>query len=66
VSPRATATAPKRGYSRAFKPHGDTGKRYVLDAIPAGLYAAVRLKCKRDGISVRALLLNLLTAWVNQ
>lgn len=54
----------KRGYSRAFRPHGDSGKRYLLDAIPAGLWAAVRAKCKRDGISVRAQILALLAAWV--
>lgn len=53
----------KRGYSRDFKPHGDTGKRYLLDKIPAGLWTAVRDKAKRQGISLRALLLRLLTEW---
>lgn len=54
----------KRGYSREFKPHGDTGKRYLLDDIPAGLWAAVRAKAKREGASLRALILRLLTDWV--
>lgn len=54
----------KRGYSREFKPHGDTGKRYLLDEIPAGLWASVREKCKRDGVSVRAVILKLLKDWV--
>jgi hypothetical protein len=54
----------KRGYSREFKPHGDTGKRYLLDEIPAGLWAAVKDKCKRDGVSVRAQILKLLKEWV--
>lgn len=54
----------KRGYSREFRPHGDTGKRYLLDEIPAGLWAEVRAKAKREGISVRALILKLLTQWV--
>ena len=54
----------KRGYSREFRPHGDTGKRYLLDDIPAGLWADVRAKAKREGISVRALILRLLKAWV--
>lgn len=54
----------KRGYSKAFKPHGDTGKRYLLDEIPAGLWADVKLKAKREGISIRALVLTLLTQWV--
>lgn len=55
----------KRGYSRDFKPHGETGKRYLLDQIPAGLWAEVKAKCKRDGISVRALILKLLTDWLS-
>jgi len=54
----------RRGYSRQFTPHGDTGKRYLLDEIPAGLWTAVRAKCKRDGISIRAAVLQLLTTWI--
>ena len=54
-----------RGYSRQFTPHGQTGKRYMLDAIPAGLWAAVRAKCKREGISIRAAVLHLLTEWIH-
>jgi hypothetical protein len=55
----------KRGYSREFRPHGDTGKRYLLDDIPAGLWSAVREKCKRDGVSIRAQILKLLKEWVS-
>lgn len=54
----------KRGYSREFKPHGDSGKRYLLDQIPAGLWADVKAKAKREGVSLRALILQLLTRWV--
>ncbi len=54
---------PKRGYSTDFKPHGDSGKRYLLDKIPAGLWTAVKVKAKREGVSVRALILQLLTEW---
>lgn len=54
----------KRGYSKAFRPHGETGKRYLLDKIPAGLWTVVRAKSKREGVSVRALILMLLTRWV--
>lgn len=54
----------KRGYSREFKPHGETGKRYLLDEIPAGLWTQVKEKCKRDGVSIRAAILQLLKAWV--
>jgi len=56
----------KRGYSREFKPHGDTGKRYLLDEIPAGLWARVREKAKREGVSVRALILQLLREWLEK
>lgn len=55
----------KRGYSRDFKPHGETGKRYLLDKIPAGLWASVRDKCKREGVSVRAQILKLLKEWID-
>jgi len=54
----------KRGYSTAFRPHGRTGKRYLLDQIPAGLWTAVQAKAKRQGLSMRALILTLLTEWV--
>ncbi len=56
----------KRGYSREFKPHGDTGKRYLLDSIPAGLWRAVKEKCQRDGVSVRSQILRLLKAWTDE
>ena len=56
----------KRGYSKAFKPHGDSGKRYLLDAIPAGLWRDVQAKAKREGVSIRALILKLLTDWLSR
>ena len=56
----------KRGYSREFRPVGATGKRYMLDAIPAGLWNDVRAKAKREGISLRALILSQLDQWVNE
>ena len=55
----------KRGYSTAFKPHGDTGKRYLLDEIPAGLWRDVRVKAKQEGVSIRALILGLLAKWAS-
>lgn len=54
------------GYSREFTPHGETGKRYLLDEIPAGLWSAVKAKAKRQGISLRALILSQLKAWVEE
>ena len=56
----------KRGYSREFKPHGDTGKRYLLDRIPAGLWAAVQSKAKRDGVSLRAVILRSVKEWLSR
>lgn len=64
MSPTTIAGMTKRGYSREFKPHGDTGKRYLLDQIPAGLWRDVQAKAKREGLSIRALILQLLTKWV--
>lgn len=55
----------KRGYSKEFRPHGDTGKRYLLDDIPAWLWTDVKAKCKREGVSVRAAILTLLRDWVS-
>lgn len=54
----------KRGYSKEFKPHGETGKRYLLDQIPAGLWTRVRTKARQEGVSLRALILKLLTQWL--
>ena len=56
----------KRGYSKDFKPHGDSGKRYLLDQIPAGLWTDVRAEAKRQGVSVRALILTLLREWLDR
>lgn len=53
-----------RGYSTAFKPKRNTGRAYMLGNIPAGLWTAVRRKCRREGVSTRAVILELLTAWL--
>jgi hypothetical protein len=53
----------KRGYSKEFRPHGE-GKAYLLDAIPAGFWRDVRTKARREGVSVRALILTLLRQWL--
>ena len=54
----------KRGYSREFRPHGSSGKRYLLDEIPAGFWSDVKAKAAREGISLRALILGLLREWL--
>lgn len=59
-----TAKKRKRGYSTAFRPHGETGKRYILDQIPAGFWADVRKQVVADGLSLRGLILTLLRDWL--
>jgi hypothetical protein len=53
-----------RGYSREFRPHGSSGKRYLLDEIPAGFWSDVKTKAAREGVSLRALILGLLREWL--
>jgi len=56
-------TTKRRGWSPAF-PINDNAKSYFLQGIPAGLWRAVAAKCRRDGISRRTLMLQLLTDWL--
>lgn len=54
----------KRGYSRDFTPKRRTAsKRYLLDDIPAPLWATAKRKARHQGVSMRALILRLLTNW---
>lgn len=53
-------------YNREFTPHAKTGKRYLLDKIPAGMWADVRAKAKAESISLRALILTLLRDWLGK
>jgi hypothetical protein len=56
-------SAVKRSYSRAFTPRSDRRVQLVIDRIPPTLYDAVRAKARRDGVSLRALVLGWLKAW---
>lgn len=59
--------APKRRYSRAFTPHGNARRwTFTIDRIPAPLWKAVREKAKRDGVSLRALVLEWLQEWADR
>jgi hypothetical protein len=53
-----------RGYSRAFPVRPGTGRRYLLDNIPPRLWRDVRQQARREGVSLRALLLTLLETWL--
>ena len=55
----------KRGYSKAFTPRSEGYGRYLLDKIPATLWREAKAKSKRDGVSIRAVLLEALKAWAS-
>jgi hypothetical protein len=54
----------KRGYSREFTPKTERRVQIVIDRVPPTLKDAVDAKAKREGISVRALVLTLLKDWL--
>ena len=56
---------PKREYSREFTARTD-GKTYSMQGIPADLWRKVRAKSKREGVSLRAMLLRRLTEYLNE
>lgn len=58
--------AKKRGYTYDYTPKSEKHGRYLLDKIPADLWRRVKAKAKRDGVSVRATILRLLTEWVER
>jgi len=57
--------AKKRGYSREFTPKTDRRVQLVIDRIPPTLYDAVKAKAKREGVSLRSLVLGWLKEWVS-
>lgn len=67
MSSSAAATlagmAKKRGYSREFTPQTERRVQFLIDRIPPTLLDAVRAKCKREGVSLRALTLQLWKEW---
>lgn len=56
----------KRGYSREFTPKTDRRIKIEVDRVPPTLNDAVRAKAKREGISLRALILGLLKDWLDK
>lgn len=56
-------TRPKRGYSREFTPRTDRRVTIQVDRIPPTLADAAKAKARRDGVSLRALLLRWLRNW---
>lgn len=56
--------APRRGYSDEFPTDDPQSKRYLLDYIPSRLWARVRTAARQDGVSLRTLILRLLSDWL--
>lgn len=55
---------PVREYSREFaRDKGGPRRAFTFDYVPAALYDAVRDKAKREGVSVRKLVLGFLNDW---
>jgi hypothetical protein len=63
---RFTGVAMKRGYSREFTPQTDRRVRFEVDRIPPTLFEAVKAKAKREGVSLRALTLQLWKEWLSR
>lgn len=55
----------KRGYSRDFTPKTERRVQFMIDRVPPTLLDAARAKAKREGISLRALVLGWLKEWVD-
>jgi hypothetical protein len=57
----------KRSYSREFTPRSrkpEDRRTIMVDWVPPALYQSVKSKAKRDGVSLRTLILRLLSEWV--
>lgn len=53
----------KRSYSREFTPRTKERHSIMVDKIPAVLHDKVKAKAKREGVSLRALILGWLREW---
>jgi hypothetical protein len=62
--PQNGRMAKKRGYTYDYTPKSEKHGRYLLDKIPADLWRRAKQKAKREGVSIRATLLRMLTEWV--
>ena len=57
---------PKRGYSREFSTVGAERIKCDIDKIPPQLYAQVKAKATKAGISLRTLTLRLWKEWLSR
>lgn len=56
----------KRAYSSEFPTTREKRVTFMLDKIPPALWIRVRAKAKREGVSLRALILGWLKDWIDQ
>jgi len=56
----------KRGYSRNFTPNPSGHRRYLLDKVPVQLWDQTVIRARAQGLSMRALILELLTVWLRE
>jgi predicted HicB family RNase H-like nuclease len=56
----------KRGYSRAFTPQTARRVQIVIDRVPPTLKDAAVAKARREGVSLRALILGWLKEWAGR
>lgn len=66
VGTLAGMVKPKRSYSREFTPRTERRCQFTFDKVPAVLHDKVKAKAKRDGVSLRALVLGWLKDWVER
>lgn len=64
--PTIGAMTKKRGYSRDFTPRTSRRLAFMADKVPATLHEAVISKVKRQGTSVRTVILTLLEQWTKE
>lgn len=56
---------PVREYSRAFDMTKTTRRAQIAIDVPPALHRSIRAKAKREGVSVRALVLSFLEQWAD-
>lgn len=60
------AMAKKRGYSDEFPTTREKRVYFMLDKIPPALWIRVKAKAKREGVSLRSLILKWCSEWVER
>jgi hypothetical protein len=56
----------KREYNRDFTPRGNDGTSFSCHRIPVTLMANVKAKAKREGLSLRAMVLRRFTEYLEE